>query len=516
MSLDEWLAIQTSLRADLKALSQQIDAGRDRRWFEFDSLNVKVREFEALRLVVDGKEISWEDSPVSAVNDRIRVSEDRVARGSVLDNDDLGDPLDAVTLISGPSRGDLKLRDDGTFRFKAAGSFDELALGEVAKEVFKYRVTDIDGDSDTARGKIRIVGKNDAPVMAAGEMSAIVDEGGQPLDLTALGSDVDSDDDGATLIYTITGAPVEGQAWLDGSNLYFETEGDMQDLAPGETRDVFVEVTATDQHGASATSTITVTIEGSDQAPVASNNRFTVAEDEVGTFDVLSNDTIIDFGDTFELVRACGAQNGKVAVDIGTVRRAFAPDCLGGDTNQPAGPALRDVMIPERRFSPLGSPVGSNQWRLHGSLSSVLSQQVFQHHVVQHRACQRPFELGILILRRLQPGPLGHFNTSILGPQFVERGGAQPAPAVHLSRRKPGLLFLDHPDYLRLGETALSHVSAPSELAQTQHHGDGFRGGKVNRSVLASWRPKRRPRIAVWCYCPSERLHPFNVVTSTF
>lgn len=535
LSLDEWLAIQTSLRVDLKALSHQIDAGRDRRWFEFDSLNVKVREFEALRLVVDGKEISWEDSPVSAVNDRIRVSEDRVARGSVLENDDIGDPLDAVTLISGPSRGVLKLRDDGTFRFKAAGSFDELALGEVAKEVFKYRVTDIDGDSDTARGKIRIVGKNDAPVMAAGEMSAIVDEGGQPLDLTALGSDVDSDDDGATLIYTITGAPAEGQAWLDGADLYFETDGDMQDLASGETRDVFVEVTATDrhgasatglvrvtvesaeepveanadtfvfnanvasfsgsvvandvipnelasvvlvgdapaggafelrndgtfsyvpatdlqslalgqvsprtfdyeltgslggkaqatatlqvvgvndaptmsdgaltaidsrddlqprgafvidlstlgrdidddespftltyevsrgplfgnawvegsdllfqagstlryldvgrsetldlevmatdQHGASATSTITITIEGSDQAPVAYNDSFTVPEDEVGTFDVLANDTIIDFGDTFELVRAYGAQNGKVAVDNGHV--VYTPD----------------------------------------------------------------------------------------------------------------------------------------------------------------------------------------------
>ncbi|WP_417211757.1 DUF882 domain-containing protein, partial [Antarctobacter sp.] len=45
-----------------------------------------------------------------------------------------------------------------------------------------------------------------------------------------------------------------------------------------------------------------------------------------------------------------------------------------------------------------------------------------------------------------------------------------------------GLLFLDHLDYLRLGETALSHVSAPSELAQTLHHGEGFRGGQVTAS----------------------------------
>ncbi|WP_344717085.1 hypothetical protein, partial [Sagittula marina] len=43
------------------------------------------------------------------------------------------------------------------------------------------------------------------------------------------------------------------------------------------------------------------------------------------------------------------------------------------------------------------------------------------------------------------------------------------------------LLLLDHPDYLRLGETALSQVSAPSVLAQTLHHGEGSRGGQVTK-----------------------------------
>ncbi|WP_232825548.1 hypothetical protein, partial [Albibacillus kandeliae] len=42
-----------------------------------------------------------------------------------------------------------------------------------------------------------------------------------------------------------------------------------------------------------------------------------------------------------------------------------------------------------------------------------------------------------------------------------------------------GLLLLNHPDYLRLGETALSHSSAPSVLAQTLHYDEGFRGGQV-------------------------------------
>ncbi|MDF2141195.1 hypothetical protein, partial [Paenirhodobacter sp. CAU 1674] len=40
-------------------------------------------------------------------------------------------------------------------------------------------------------------------------------------------------------------------------------------------------------------------------------------------------------------------------------------------------------------------------------------------------------------------------------------------------------LLLDHPDNLRLGETAFSHSSAPSELAQTLHYVEGSRGGQV-------------------------------------
>ncbi|OIQ30188.1 MAG: hypothetical protein BM562_10160 [Alphaproteobacteria bacterium MedPE-SWcel] len=48
-----------------------------------------------------------------------------------------------------------------------------------------------------------------------------------------------------------------------------------------------------------------------------------------------------------------------------------------------------------------------------------------------------------------------------------------------------GLLLLDHPDDLRLGETALSHSSAPSVLAQTLHYDEGFRGGQVTSAVVS-------------------------------
>ncbi|RAK09910.1 hypothetical protein ATI53_10621, partial [Salipiger aestuarii] len=55
-----------------------------------------------------------------------------------------------------------------------------------------------------------------------------------------------------------------------------------------------------------------------------------------------------------------------------------------------------------------------------------------------------------------------------------------------------------HSNDLRLGETALSHVSAPSELAQTLHHGEGFRGGQVMATIAAAGRATHCRRNGLW------------------
>ena len=87
------------------------------------------------------------------------------------------------------------------------------------------------------------------------------------IDLSAYGDDVDADDDGTTLIYTVTGDPTEGTASINGTTLTFDPGSDFQDLAEGETRDVTIEVTATDSHGASAVDTLTITVIGTNDAP---------------------------------------------------------------------------------------------------------------------------------------------------------------------------------------------------------------------------------------------------------
>ena len=80
------------------------------------------------------------------------------------------------------------------------------------------------------------------------------------LDLATLGDDVDSDDDGTTLSYAILGAVAEGSASISGTELTFTPGADFQDLALGETRDVAISIEATDAHGPTAISVVTVTI----------------------------------------------------------------------------------------------------------------------------------------------------------------------------------------------------------------------------------------------------------------
>ena len=84
-----------------------------------------------------------------------------------------------------------------------------------------------------------------------------------------------------------------------------------------------------------------------------------------------------------------------------------------------------------------------------------------------------------LVFQSLQPGSIGYFHATVFRFQLVESRRTEPVPAANLGRRHPSLLLFDHPDNLRLGETALSHSSAPSKVGQTLHHCEGVSGGQV-------------------------------------
>lgn len=136
-----------------------------------------------------------------------------------------------------------------------------------------------------------------------------------------VGDDVDSDDDGASLTYTITSAPSEGSVVNNGDGTFgFSPGADFQDLGQGETRAVTFTYTATDAHGAvSEPSTVTIRVAGTNDAPVATVDAVRAAEGAPVTIDVLANDSDVD-GDALAVTHVEGvniAVNGTVTLQGG-------------------------------------------------------------------------------------------------------------------------------------------------------------------------------------------------------
>ena len=224
--------------------------------------------------------------PGQAVDDEFTVSEESDGTSitfNLLDNDVLGSASSLeVTAVDGMAVGGgtaIDLADggsvlvggDGSVQFDADGDFEALGAGETQIVSFNYAVTDSDGNTSAATAFITVTGSNDGPTLAAGNIDVV--EGGVTisLDLAALGNDIDNDDDGTTLTYSISGQPSEGVASISGTTLNFDPINDFQDLADGETRDVILQITATDRHGATATNDVTVTVTGTNDAPTVNS-----------------------------------------------------------------------------------------------------------------------------------------------------------------------------------------------------------------------------------------------------
>ncbi|MDZ7904476.1 MAG: VCBS domain-containing protein [Cypionkella sp.] len=163
----------------------------------------------------------------------------------------------------------------GTFTFNAATgawgytpnastlALESLAVGTQVSD--SLTVTSIDGTASETI-VVTITGENDAPTLTAAVLGAVEDGPAVTLDLASLGDDVDSDDDGSTLTYAITGAPAVGTASISGTTLTFNGGAGLDGLAQGEELVTTISITATDAHGATATSTVEVTITGTNDA----------------------------------------------------------------------------------------------------------------------------------------------------------------------------------------------------------------------------------------------------------
>ena len=113
-----------------------------------------------------------------------------------------------------------------------------------------------------------VTGANDNPYIDRFEaVSLDVASGQSVIDLSAFGIDIDSDDDGSTLTYSIISVEGGHEFIIDGSNLIHVDTGLLDSVSTTEHVDFAVTLVATDRHGATSRETdLMVSLYGTQQA----------------------------------------------------------------------------------------------------------------------------------------------------------------------------------------------------------------------------------------------------------
>jgi VCBS repeat-containing protein len=243
------------------------------------------------------------DVPVATAATNTATEDGAVVTGQLVATDaDAGATL--TYAISGTAPAGLTINANGSYSFDP-GSYDSIPAGVVQDVVATYTVTDDKGASSNSTLTIKVTGVNDAPTVAATQTVAGTED--QPVTVTVAGADVDGD----TLTYT-AGAATKGVVTAGstaGSFIYTPN-------ANANGTDTFT-VTVSDGKGGTATQTVTVNIAAVNDAPVAVDDAFTVAEDTALSGNVALNDTDVD-GDTLTFALSGAAPAGLTFNPNGT------------------------------------------------------------------------------------------------------------------------------------------------------------------------------------------------------
>ncbi len=289
---DEWFnpVLQADIASYLVFLAAHTDpitGEADNAIFTFSAFNLSASAFENLQVFVDGVAQDPVDEAVTANADASTINEDDPATvfGTVLVNDVVPDLIKSVSLVSGPAQGVLVFNTgtignaDGSFSFDPSGDFQDLALGESRDVTFTYEVEDADGDTAQATVTITVTGSNDGPVAIID--TATTDEN-VSITVDVLANDTDVDISDTHTLDAVSVPANSGTATVVGNQVQWNPGADFDFLAVGESTVVTVSYDMSDNNGATASSTLDITVTGSNDAPVISGGDTVGAVAEAG------------------------------------------------------------------------------------------------------------------------------------------------------------------------------------------------------------------------------------------
>ncbi|MGH1491853.1 MAG: Ig-like domain-containing protein, partial [Acidimicrobiales bacterium] len=281
-------------------------------FFDLDTTSLVSTSKSVDGLHIERRDAPPENRPPDAVDDSgFFVSEDVVltipADGVLTnDTDPDTDPLTVTDFDATSTKGaTVVVNPDGSFSYDPTNAPTLQALGDetTTEDTFTYTIDDGNGGTDTATVIVVVEGRNDEP-------DAIDDEYGTDA-VTVLTVPIsgvlsnDTDAEGATLeAFPITGTSGRGANLIlntDGSFTYDPTGvSDFADLAAGETLTDTFSYTMTDGAAGFDSATVTITVTGVNDDPVADDDSYLTDADavlEITPSGVLVNDEDPDTSD---------------------------------------------------------------------------------------------------------------------------------------------------------------------------------------------------------------------------
>ena len=176
------------------------------------------------------------------------------------DHDDDGDEFSLQTASSPTGFGTVSISQDKVV-FSPGTDFIYLATGESDEVLVSYTIIDARGKTSSATIAVTVNGLNDSP-------TALVDSASTDKNSTVTIKPLTNDSDPDTNdILTLTSANVingNGSLAIENDKVIYDPGTAYGNLQDGQSETVTIEYVISDNHGATSTSTITVTIAGID------------------------------------------------------------------------------------------------------------------------------------------------------------------------------------------------------------------------------------------------------------
>ena len=230
---------------------------------------------------------------------------------------DVPDTKTIVSINATGLQGSVTLAPGGSnVTYNSGGTLLNLAFGQTATETFTYTMQDSLGLQSTATVAVTVTGTNHAPVAVGDSATAIEDGSLVTIDILSNDSDADTAFGDSISLVSISATVLQGTVAIQGNSIVYNVGNAFQNLKAGATATELFTYTIRDNRGAHAIGTVTVTVVGTNDGPLAVNDGLTISEDAPAiAVSVLANDTDIDIGDTKTVVsvNAVGLQ-GTVAI----------------------------------------------------------------------------------------------------------------------------------------------------------------------------------------------------------